>query len=368
MKIPEYNEKELQIVNELPNPMGGTISELSYPVTPKEALRMTYQRKPVWEVLPIFDAETLMFNPAVIPDNVARAFVFDASFVPGITNQEGGRDMFGIDWEYVPSAGGSMVRPGTPFIEDANDLVEKIVWPDIDSWDWEGSRRSNEAFLKANEKKSVCTWFFNGYFERLISLMEFEGASIALVDEDQQDAVHAFFDKLTDLYIRIFEKLFDTFPEIDGIYFHDDWGSQRSSFFSPDVAEEMIVPYMRRFTDYIHSKGRFCHLHSCGHLMNQLENIIAAGWDAWDPQPMNDSQQLYEEYGDRILMGVIPTPFNPETASEEEQIRAAIEFADKFCRPEKPSLLNIYALAQYQLTTPVFKKALYEASRKNYYA
>jgi hypothetical protein len=30
--------------------------------------------------------------------------------------------MFGIEWEYVPQVGGSMVRPGKPFVEDANEI------------------------------------------------------------------------------------------------------------------------------------------------------------------------------------------------------------------------------------------------------
>jgi hypothetical protein len=37
--------------------------------------------------------------------------------------------MFGIEWEYIPAAGGSMVRPGKPFLEDANEWKEKVVGP-----------------------------------------------------------------------------------------------------------------------------------------------------------------------------------------------------------------------------------------------
>ena len=41
----------------------------------------------------------------------------------------GGPDMFGIEWEYVPVAGGSMVRPGTPLLEDANDWNQILKLP-----------------------------------------------------------------------------------------------------------------------------------------------------------------------------------------------------------------------------------------------
>ena len=149
-------------------------------------------------------------------------------------------------------------------------------------------------------------------------------------------------------------------------YIHDDWGSQRASFFSPATDAEMIVPYMKKVNDFIHSKGKFSHLHSCGHLMNQVENFIAAGYDAWDPQTMNDTQKLYEQYGDQILMCVIPTPFDPATTSEEEQRAAAREYAEKFCNPDKPSMLSMYALMEYQVMTPAFREELYISSRKKY--
>ena len=136
--------------------------------------------------------------------------------------------MFGIEWEYIPAAGGSMVRPGKPFLEDANEWKEKVVWPDVDSWDWEGSAKANNGIYLKDDKFNVC-WFLNGWYERLISFMDFEGAILALVDEDQKDAVKEFFDKLSDLYIKIFDKFCTYFPQIDAFCIHDDWGSQKSA-------------------------------------------------------------------------------------------------------------------------------------------
>lgn len=364
--LPQYSPEELKVIGEVPPPIEGMPGTpiYNFPVSGKEAMKMMYQRKAPWEIASMFDVETVQFNPRVIPDNVARALVFDGEFVPGVTNTVGGKDMFGIDWEYIPSAGGSMVRPGVPFIEDAEELETKIVWPDIDSWDWEGSRELNREYL--SQPKCMCSWLLSGWFERLISFMEFENAAIALIDEEQQDYVKAFFDKLTDLYIHLVDKMLEYFPEIDVFYIHDDWGSQKSSFFSPDVAAEMIVPYMRRLTDHIHEKGRFAHLHSCGHLMNQIENIIAAGWDAWDPQTMNDSYKLYENYGDKILIGITPQkPFDPMNSTEEEQRAAARDFAERFCNPQKPSMINIYAIMEGYMT-PAFREEIYIQSRKKY--
>lgn len=158
----------------------------------------------------------------------------------------------------------------------------------------------------------------------------------------------------------------ETFPEIDVFYIHDDWGSQRSSFFSPDTAAEMIIPYMKKLVAHIHEKGKIAHLHSCGHLMNQIENIIEAGWDAWDPQTMNDVFELHEKYGDKILIGITPKGFfDPFNSTEEEQRAAARKFAEKYCNSEKDSMLSIYALMEGYIT-PAFREEIYIQSRKRY--
>ena len=358
MAVPKFDKKELNVVGEVPNRFGGPPTLIyDYPVTPKEAYKAFYRKEPIWQMSGV---ESKIFTPKLLPDNVARAFVLEEE--PFDANDGGGKDMFGIDWEYVPSATGSMVRPGKPFLSDANEWREKIVFPDIDKWEWEAAaKRNNDTYL-ATDSFNTC-WFQTGWYERLISFMDFEGAIMALVDEDQKDAVSELFDKISDLYIKIFDKFITYFPKIDAFTIHDDWGSQKETFFSPAVAAEMIVPHMKKVTDFIHSKGKICDFHSCGQILKQVPNMIAAGWDSWAGQAMNDTHKIYELYGDKILIGVIPDMFDPDTTSEEEQRAAARAYADKFCNPKKPSYLNAYGM---RIMTPAFREELYIRSRENY--
>lgn len=358
MSIPKFDLNELQVTQVIPaSPYMPSIQVFDTPVTPKEAYKALMMRKPTWQVIGV---EHRIFTPRIIPDNVARAFVFEAQ--PFDPNKGGGKDMFGIEWEYIPLAGGSMVRPGKPFMEDANEWYVKLAWPDIEKWDWEGSANENNETYLASELYNVC-WFQTGWYERLISFMDFEGAALAMIDEDQKEAVKDLFDRLTDLYISIFDKFIYHFPSIDGFYIHDDWGSQKETFFSPATAKEMIVPFMKRVTDFLHSKGKYCELHSCGQLLKQVPNIIEAGWDAWFGQTINDTQKIYELYGDKLLVGVIPDAFDPATISEEEQRMAARVYADKFCKPEKPSFFDFYGAP---MLTKAFRETLYKHSRINY--
>ena len=168
MSIPKFDEKELEVVGETPKtPLMPSIKLFKTPVTDKEAVKGAFSRHPYWQIGLM---EKRIFTPRILPDNVARAFVFESkTFDP---NTGGGPDMFGIDWEYVPQVGGSMVRPGKPFISDANEIKDKIVWPDIEKWDWVGSAKENNDTYLASDKFNLA-WFQTGFYERLISFMDF---------------------------------------------------------------------------------------------------------------------------------------------------------------------------------------------------
>ena len=371
--IPKFDPKELEMI-ETPGFGGFPTKSFNYPLNNHDHGVATFSRKPWWQMMQAVDAT--IFTPRIIPDNIARGMVIEGAFFDANT-QGGGPDMFGVEWEYIKTVGGSMVRPGHPFLDDISEWREKVVWPDIDKWDWEGSAKlNNGTFLRPDKFNQI--WFQTGFYERLIALMEFEGAIMALFDEDSQEEVLAFFDRLTELYLEIFKRVCDTYPNVDAVFFHDDWGSQKETFFSPDLAEKMIVPFMRRVTDYLHSRGKFCELHSCGNNIRQVPNYIKAGWDAWAPQLMNDSYKIYDLYGDQILIATFPQNIPEEIMAlqtedekraafaalpEEEQRRIAREYADRVCSPDKPSFYNYYAS---HWLTPAFREELYKQSRINY--
>lgn len=298
------------------------------PISPRENyLRALYREEPMW--IPQ-RSDCVNFTPSIYPDNVARAFVIEAQPYPG---EKGGKDIFGIPWTYIPVAGGSMVAPGTPpLLEEVSQWREKVVFPDIDQWDWAGSAEANKPFFEANKDKVIITWIFNGMFERLISFMEFENAAMALIDEDEQEDVKALFQALTDFYKKLIDHFVKYYP-IDGIYMHDDWGAQQSPFFSIDTCREMLVPYLKQITEHCHKHGLFYDFHCCGKSEDLAPCMIEAGMDAWCGQPLNDKLKLWKTYGDKLFIGV-HSPYGPAHQAPEDDAEIA-ETVERFMEPYK---------------------------------
>lgn len=349
MKRIPFDEKELIPIGEAPSFMPGMPPRPIYntPITSKENYMMLLDKQvPFW--MPGF-GDTTMMTP-MIADNIARGFVFEAEKLD--MSKAGGPDMFGVDWEYVPQVGGSMVRGGSPKVPDITKWEEYITFPNIaELMDWEACAKRNKGTFYKEDKALVIT-ILTGLFERLISFMDFENAAYALVDEDQQEGVHRLFDKLADFYdeyIGYYKKYLDC----DIISFHDDWGSQRAPFFSLATVREMILPYLKRVVDSTHKYGMKFDLHSCGKNELLVPAMIEAGVDSWSGQPMNDHEMLYEKYGDQITLGV-PMKGLREDMSDEE-LYAAIE---EFVRKHPKALGSTFG------APPKASAYLYEISRK----
>ncbi len=338
-----YSPHELRIVEETPGFMGSTIQVRNYPVSPRQNYDALYaERKPFW--MP-GGMDSKMLIPALYNNNLGRG------------SQEDIVDCFGIRWQYVPSAGGSIVHPGAPLMEDVNDWRDIVKIPNIDEWDWAGAAEASSIDMRYPCQMS----FINGFwFERLISFMDFMPAAIALVDEEETEAIRDLFAATTELGCRLVDKFCEYFPAMDGFNVHDDWGAQKAPFFSQEVAYELFVPFMKQLTDHIHSKGRVATLHSCGHNADRIQCYIDGGFDQWAPQTMNDIHKLYNEYGDKIVLSVWPDPIDWATTTEEEQRAHARKFVEAYNQPGKPSILGF---GDRQMT-PAFLEEVYVHSRK----
>lgn len=350
MSIP-FSKSELTIMGKY-----GNAAILNTPITPRENfIRAIRHQNPLW--IPM-KTDSINFAPRIYQDNIARAFVVEANRYEGIV---GGKDIFGVSWIYVPKVGGSMVKPGKPFLNDISEWEEKIYFPDLEVLDWQASADENNDYLK-NSNKLVEIWIFNGFFERLISFLDFEDAAVALIDEDQQEDVHKFFCALTDFYKKLIDK-FAEYYAIDAIYFHDDWGSQRAPFFSIETCREMLVPYLKELVDHVHSKGLLFDFHSCGKCDELAPAMVECGMDMWGGQPMNDKPMLIDTYGKDILIGIHDL-YRPGVQAIPDDDKELYRQVEEFLEPiSKEIKMKPFYIANLRPDDRVIA-AFYECTRK----
>lgn len=327
----------------------------NFPITERENFQRLFQRKrPMY--IPVI-TDMLPFAPRLIVDNYVRAWALEVeACLPG-SDCPGGKDMFGVQWDYIPVTAGSMVRGGNPLVKDITHWEDYVTFPNLDKLDWERSARVNAKLF--NPRRMNRVWVMNGLNERLISFMDFAEVMVAYIDDEQKEGVHRLFDRLCLFYDDLFDR-FHRYYHCDVIMFNDDWGTQRGPQFSPDTAREMLVPYMKRLAQSCHKRGMYFELHSCGKNDLLAPVIQEADVDLWLPQEdVNDYDLLYRLIGQKVFLG-IPSDSTPEM-TDEEAWDSAQRFYDRFARHGNV-ILNTTFPAQH----PRIVEFLYAITREGY--
>ena len=297
MSIPKFNPAELNVVGTwplpCPTPEYGSYYGIPYeempryntPVTPKENFLNFWKSSEYYWNPSIWSTQDFVWIfPYVNPD--CQAWSYD-----------GGIDSFGIEW--VPVEGKilpAIVKPGNPFLKDITKWREVLTFPDVDSWDWESSAK---AYSQMGDGRARIGVIPSAFFERLIDLMEFEEAAIAMIEEPEETA--ALMQALADFNISILEH-YKKYYDIDIVQVHDDWGSQRAPFFSRECLQETIVPAYKRLAQRAHELGIFVNTHCCGCSAAFIDDMIDIGSDMWQLQgnANPDIQEKIKEYEGRF--------------------------------------------------------------------
>lgn len=351
-----FEQKEIDnaVKLDVPKRPGVYLMKYDSPISTRENIRLNYQHKGMW----VPNARDFMwFTPEIVPDNPCRAMVTEAT---PYTGPVGGLDMFGREWVYEPKSRGSIVRPGNPMLTDISKWREVIQFPDVDSWDWEGSAAKNKDFLEKTDKYPMFC-IFTGFFERLISFMDAGPALVSMRSSRTRPYAIELLNALADLYIDIVDHAAKAYGKgIDGFIFHDDWGAQDAPFFGEKQCMEVLVPPMRRVTDHIHALGYTTEIHSCGKNDKLVGCYVAAGWDSWDGMAINDFSADCAAWGDKLMIRT-PVKAFPENAPKEE-VKAYVEgFVEEFCHKDRPIVISYYVPA-----SPETQNELYRQTRIKY--
>ncbi len=142
------------------------------------------------------------------------------------------------------------------------------------------------------------------------------------------------FDRQSELALENFKRLSRVIGDnIDVVYIcGTDFGTQDSTFCSPEQFDELWMPYYKRINDWVHLNTQWkTFKHSCGAVEPFLPKFIEAGFDIINPVQINargmDPQLLKKKYGKDIVFwgGGVDTqktlPYGSPAEVREEVLR-----------------------------------------------
>ncbi|NLL38502.1 MAG: hypothetical protein GX254_02780 [Clostridiales bacterium] len=293
--------------------VGTTITPINvpvfeYPISPRENFQRVLNReKPMWVPTSLNDFNFTMAGVLTgLPD-----LRFD------FTERCDWTDLFGCVWEWLPEAGGSMLKPNqSPVLDDITQWEKKIVWPDLSE---DRIKECCEKYMSQSYYHADKMNYFDigmGCTERLVAVMGgYEEALIALVEEPE--ACREFMAELSRFNCRMFDAINKYFPT-DLVMYHDDWGTERDTFFGERMMEELVYGPNEIFFKHVKERGVAITFHTCGNIKRFVPYAISLGADFLQLQERaNDLKAYKEQYGDKVGFDVYMLPTTSEQIVED---------------------------------------------------
>lgn len=228
-------------------------------------------------------------------------------------------------------------NPG-PFPD--HDGAHKVL-PDITEWrekvkapglifpeaQWETAIKEAEA-VDRNEQY-VTPMVAPGIFERLHYLMGMEDTMVNFYDEPELMA--DLIKYITEWELEYAETLCSHLHP-DALFHHDDWGSQISTFISPDMFEEFFLDAYKEVYGYYRAHGvELIVHHSDSYAATLVPFMIDMGIDIWQGvMSTNNIPELIRKYGGQItFMGGIDSAKVDYPGWTREAVRNEVQ---KACR------------------------------------
>lgn len=238
---------------------------------------------------------------------------YEGAFPP----REGGRDMWGIEWQ----ASDPRLMLPYPVKHPLADLaaLDDYAWPDPDD-----PRLLEPVKRDMHPSRLMLGTHGLTLMERAHSLMGMENLFLALMTEP--DKVKLLLHKIADFQIGMAEHFVSL--GVDAGWFSDDYGSQRSLLISPAMFREFFKPLLAEIIRVYKRAGLFFFFHSCGHVEPIVPDLIEIGVDVLHPvqKHANDQAKLKREYGGQIVFaGGMDTQHILTLGTSEEVRTEALE-------------------------------------------
>lgn len=138
-----------------------------------------------------------------------------------------------------------------------------------------------------------------GILERVIELMSMTEGLVSFLTEP--DDMHDLIDFLVDWELQAAREVLKHYqPEL--LFHHDDWGSQKSLFLSPETFREFLLPAYKKIYGFWKDNGILAIVHhSDSYAAELVPDMIEMGVDVFQGGVSeNNIPKLMKEYGDKI--------------------------------------------------------------------
>lgn len=231
-----------------------------------------------------------------------------------------------------------------------NHAPDKIVVKDIENWrkyvkvpnviydakEWEPIIAAAEAVDR--KEQFVAPFVAPGLFEQCHHHMEIQNCLMAFYE--YPDEMHELIDCFTEFELAYAAELCK-YVKPDALFHHDDWGSQVSTFISPDMFREFFKPSYEKIYGYYKSHGVELIVHHCdSYAATLVPDMIDMGIDIWQgAMTTNNIPELIKQYGGKIsFMGGIDSAtidypgWTPEAVATQVD-RACVECGKHYFIP-----------------------------------
>jgi len=241
------------------------------------------------------------------------------------------KDHWGITWQWPEGQLGMFPvhANGLSVIKEITEWKDVLKKPAIESSDEAWAAAIAHANSIDRNDQYVAAFFTPGIFEMTHHLMGMENALMGLYEEPE--AMQELIDFITDYELDMAKVIIDKIHP-DALLHHDDWGSQISSFVSPDMFEEFFLPAYKKIYQFYKDNGvELIVHHSDSYAANLVPFMIEMGIDIWQGvMNTNNIPELIKEYGGKIsFMGGIHSGLVDYPGWTKEAVTEKVENACK---------------------------------------
>ena len=214
--------------------------------------------------------------------------------------------------------------PDKIVIKDMEHWQDYVKVPNVvyDASEWEPFiERANAV----DRNEQFCMAFVApGLFEQCHYLMEIQNCLVAFYE--YPDEMHELIEVLTQFELDYAAEVCK-YLKPDALFHHDDWGSQISTFISPEMFREFYLePYKKIYGFYRDHGVELVVHHSDSYAATLVPQMIEMGIDIWQGvMTSNNIPALIKEYGPQIsFMGGIDSAAIDFPGWTREKVRAEV--------------------------------------------